>query len=184
MNDYTVPPDPSTPPSAVPPTPPPARKGAPWGKIALFGCLGLLVIAIILAVLGFFVYKMRDRSPVTTYETSEGETTDLSQGGTTTHSGTLVAGDEVAPDGSWYDEYPVQLSSGGRFIATLRSTDFDAYLIVVAPSGATMSDDDGGGGTDSRIERTVDESGTWLIRANTLRAGQTGAYTLTIETVP
>lgn len=184
MNDYTVPPDPSMPPSGSTPPPPPA-KSTPWGKIALFGCLGLFIIGLIVAGI-LVVFYLIGRDQVDTYGTTDGggEVSDLSGGGTSTHRGRLEAGDALAPDGSWYDEYPVSLTSGGRLIVTMESNDFDAYLTLMAPSGATTSDDDGGGGTNSRVERTIDESGTWRVRANSLRAGQTGEYSVTISTTP
>lgn len=183
MNDYTVPPDSTTPPSAAPPPPPPA-KSTPWGKIVLFGCLGLFLIGLVVTGIGVVIYMSRDRDGIQTYEVTEGEDggTNVSGGGRAVHRGTLGAGDNMAPDGSWYDEYPVDLSAGGRLVVTLESSDFDAYLTVIAPSGAMVSDDDGGGGTNSRVEREVDESGRWSIHANTLRPAQTGSYTLTIET--
>ncbi len=185
MNDYTVPPDPSMPPSAVPPPPPPPKKATPWGKIALFGGIGCFVLLLIVAGI-LVVFYLIGRDQVETYGTTDGggEVSDLSDGGTSVHSGRLEAGDALAPDGSWYDEYPVSLTSGGRLVVTMESNDFDAYLTIMAPSGATTSDDDGGGGTNSRVERTIDESGTWRVRANSLRAGQTGNYSVTVSTTP
>lgn len=184
MNEYTTPPSPTTPPSAVPPTPPPPGGGTPWGKIALFGCLGLFLIGLILGGIGVVIYMTR-RDEIQTYEVTDGDDgpADVSGGGTTVHRGTLVAGDNLAPDGSWYDEYSVTVGAGDRLVATLESSDFDAYLTVLAPSGAMTSDDDGGGGTNSRVDRIVDEGGNWRIHANTLRPGQTGSYVLTIETM-
>ena len=182
MTAYQVPPDPSMPPSAGS-TPPPPQK-SPWGKFALFGCIGLFVIGLIVAGI-IVVFYLIGRDQVQTVDGGNGGgVSDLTDGGSTSYTGTLAAGDLLAPDGSWYDEYPVTLNSGGRLVVTMESDDFDAYLTIMAPSGATTSDDDGGGGTNSRVERTVDEAGTWRIRANSLRAGQTGDYRVTVATTP
>ncbi len=43
------------------------------------------------------------------------------------------------------------------------------------------TDDDGAGGTDAQLIVTVGPSGTYVIRANSLQAGQMGAYTLEVE---
>src|SRR5688500_13036399 len=71
MNDYTVPPDPSMPPSAAPPPPPPPAKSTPWGKIALFGGIGCLVIGLIVAGI-LVVFYLIGRDQVETYGTTDG----------------------------------------------------------------------------------------------------------------
>ena len=50
-----------------------------------------------------------------------------------------------------------------------------------ATSGEMASDDDGGGGTSARVDLVPTETGTWEVWANSLTAGATGAYRLTIE---
>jgi hypothetical protein len=102
-------------------------------------------------------------------------------GGRQVRTGVLGVGDSSRADGSYVDNWLVVPSLGGRMIVTMESTDFDAYLTVTAPSGAIYSNDDGGGGTNARVEVTANEVGAWHIMANTLRAGQSGSYTLTIE---
>ena len=96
-------------------------------------------------------------------------------------AGTISSSDAVRDDGSWYDGWTLQLSNGEHAVITMTSADFDAYLTVVSPSGATTSDDDGGGGTNSRIQLTANEAGSWTIMANTLGSGETGSYTLTVD---
>jgi hypothetical protein len=203
MTDPTVPPEtpgpqpraPYTPPSSAPPPALPPAKGTPWGKIAIFGCGGLLLIGLVIGVIGAAIYMMNKRDNPDVVDTGPGTgivTTDgngnnggvVSGGGGNVHTGTLAAGDQVAPDGSWYDEYPISGNIGDRYAVTMVSDDFDAYLTVTSPSGAQNSDDDSGGGTNSRVEVTLTEGGTYRVWANTLRPGDTGDYTLTIAPLP
>jgi hypothetical protein len=200
MTDPTVPPGspasdprpPYTPPSASTPSAPPPAKGTPWGKIALFGCIGLTVLAIIVGVLGgLFWYLNRDATPDYTPIVPDVDTgvtppdTDvIGSSDPQVFQGTITSSDLVAPDGSWYDEYPISGSIGDHYVITMVSGDFDTYLTLTSPSGSTTSDDDGGGGTNSRVDMTLSEAGQWRVMANTLRPGDTGSYTLTIDRMP
>lgn len=99
--------------------------------------------------------------------------------------GSLSSSDPSLDDGSHYDCFNLQARAGERIAVTLRSNDFDAYLGVVegrnCPSGGTSeTDDDGAGGTDSRLQMTLG-SGPYSIRANSLSDGEVGRYTLTVE---
>ncbi|WP_420472292.1 peptidase [Brevundimonas sp. FT23042] len=99
--------------------------------------------------------------------------------------GQLSRADRLLDDGSFYDCFNLQAPAGERVQITLRSGDFDAYLAVVqgadCPAGGDVGgDDDGAGGTDSRAEVTIGPGG-YSIRANSLNAGETGRYTLTVE---
>jgi hypothetical protein len=101
-----------------------------------------------------------------------------------TVNGALAAGDPVLSDQSHFDCFRVQTRSGELYQVTMRSAAFDAYLSVGAGSScagdAVVSDDDGAGGTDAAA--TFSGNGeTWFVRANSLGAGQTGAYTLTFS---
>ena len=196
MTGPYVPPEPPSSPPGAPP-----KSGPPWGKIVLFGCLGLLVIGLVITGIGVAVYMMNDReapavveeigtpittpgAPSTTPSTVTPNPMGALSGSYEFRAGDLGPGDAMAQDGSWYDAYPLSYPMGTTVTATLRSSDFDAYLTVLSPSGAAYSDDDTGGGTDSRVTVTIDEGGTWNVWANTLRTGDTGAYTLTVETSP
>jgi hypothetical protein len=97
-------------------------------------------------------------------------------------SGTLAEGDQVRDDDSWYDGWSLDVEEGEHIVIVLGSPDFDAYLTLVSPSGrAFNNDDDGQGGTDSRLDMVVDEAGRWTVVANTLNPGDTGAYRLSVE---
>lgn len=201
MTGPYVPPEPPSSSPNVPPGPTPPKSGPPWGKIVLFGCLGLLVIGLVITGISVAVYLMNDRETPTVAEeidtsvATPGETsttpstvttgTGALSGSYEVRTGNLGPGDpETLLDGTWYDAYPMSYPVGTTVTATLRSSDFDAYLTVVSPTAWADSDDDSGGGTDSRVTVTIDEGGTWKVWATTLRAGETGSYTLTIETSP
>src|SRR5690606_3990717 len=90
-------------------------------------------------------------------------------------------------DGSYYDGYRYEGRAGERILITLTSSDFDAYLRWGRGSGADFQsityDDDGAGGLDARLEVTIPETGVYEIQANSYSEGETGRYTLTVETV-
>jgi hypothetical protein len=102
-----------------------------------------------------------------------------------TVNGTLAASDPLLDDGSHYDLYEYRGRAGDRIRITMRSSAFDAYLAGGVLQGGDLSvadtNDDGGGGTDSQLTVTVEASGVYVIRANSLSSGQTGAYTLSVE---
>lgn len=107
-----------------------------------------------------------------------------------TVNGTIAAGDQVLQqDNSLYDDYPVEVESGWNIHATMTSSEFDTYLILIDPQGnrATYNDDDaslGGNGTNSQINFTATASGTYHIYANAYQSGQTGAYQLAYSAGP
>ena len=67
---------------------------------------------------------------------------------------------------------------------TLESGDFDAYLafgrVTNGAWDSIATDDDSAGGTNAKLEVTIGDDGTYLIRANTLSSGETGRYTLKV----
>lgn len=103
-------------------------------------------------------------------------------------SGMLDLDDQVAEDGSYFDVYRFHGTAGQRIGVSQHSEDFDSYLQLGSMSDgdfeAEYSDDDSGGGLDSRIIATLSRSGEFLVRANSLSPGETGAYTLVVEELP
>jgi hypothetical protein len=102
-----------------------------------------------------------------------------------TVAGTLNQSDpRMSSDNTLYDDYVIQATSGQRLVITLQSGDFDAFLIWGTGAGGSFvpsqNDDDGGGGTNSRLEVTVGESGRYTIRANALRENESGRYSLSV----
>ena len=103
-------------------------------------------------------------------------------------SGQLDEDDAVLEaDGSFYEMWSYRGHAGEQVRIRMDSDDFDTYLAIGrldAGCGdfeeiATM--DDGGEGTNTLLEVTLPEDGEYVIRANSLNADQTGAYTLVVE---
>lgn len=99
-------------------------------------------------------------------------------------SGELKQGDEVLDDDSFADSYSFRGRGGQSVTITLTSADFDAYLafgrLVDGAYASLDSDDDGAGGTNSRIDATLPADGEYIVRANTLFKNKTGRYTLLV----
>jgi hypothetical protein len=98
--------------------------------------------------------------------------------------GTIATTDSLMGDGSRYDEWRFAGKARRRYRIILRSRDFDAFLAVGKGRGRAwdqaMTDDDSGGDTDASLLFVASADGEYVIRANTLSEGQTGAYTLTL----
>ena len=95
--------------------------------------------------------------------------------------GVLEAGDTVlADDGSLYDLYVYQGAPNDEVVITLRSDDFDAFLIGGPTEDDAFDlfeqDDDGAGGTDAEMVVTTNPSGEYFFLVNTYDPGQGGAY--------
>jgi hypothetical protein len=106
-----------------------------------------------------------------------------------TLEGRIGADSARASDGTPYDLYVYRGEAGERVRVTMNSAAFDAYLAVgtrAAPDceGDCRTNDDGGGGTNSAITATVPAGGVLQIRANTVGADETGAYTLSLANAP
>ncbi|MFL6210874.1 MAG: pre-peptidase C-terminal domain-containing protein, partial [Pyrinomonadaceae bacterium] len=91
-------------------------------------------------------------------------------------------------DGTAYDEYSFVGTAGQQITLTLNGTaPLDAYLILLAPDGVDIAEDDnGGGGTNARIPATtgfatLPQTGTYLVFANSAGTGQFGSYTLNLS---
>lgn len=100
--------------------------------------------------------------------------------------GRLEDTDPVMEDDSFYDYYTYRGRAGERLTITMESDDFDAFLAFGRLEGTTFEEiatnDDGPNGTGSQIEVTLPSDGTYVIRANSLSGGSTGAYTLRVNT--
>lgn len=103
-------------------------------------------------------------------------------------SGTLAQSDPAMYERGRFKVYQFQASPGRRYIATLESGDFDAYLTVARTVGGVtdhmLVNDDGmgGEGTSSRLRFTVPAAGTYLVLAQSLAEDGTGAFTLRLDT--
>lgn len=100
-----------------------------------------------------------------------------------TVSGRLDGDSPRLGDGSPYADRVLTVASAQRLRVTMRSAQFDAYLGVGVGGAALVTDDDGAGGTDARVEIDVPAGATVLIRANALSRGMEGVYTLHVERI-
>jgi hypothetical protein len=100
-----------------------------------------------------------------------------------TKSGSLATTDGRSPSRgtSYYaDLYTLSGTAGTQVTITMNSSAFDTFLYLRNGSGVVASDDDGNGGTNSKIVYTIPTSGTYTIDATSYSTNATGAYTLTL----
>jgi hypothetical protein len=98
------------------------------------------------------------------------------------HTGDLAAGDDRFPSGEYADAFTVVAGAGGRLEAELSSSAFDAYLVVLAPSGARAENDDvDGSTTDARVVMAAAEAGAYTVYVTSYAPGETGPYRLTLR---
>ena len=102
-----------------------------------------------------------------------------------TARGALDENDGIADDGSFFDAYAITVAQGDKLDVTLVSNDFDAYLDIGKMNGgtweSTISDDDSLSDTHAKVEWTIEDAGTYIIRARSFAQGQKGAYTLEVQ---
>lgn len=101
-------------------------------------------------------------------------------------AGSLTASDCTLLDGSYMDQFRLPITATGRIQVDVSSTAFDAYLILFIqnPDGSKVAvgaDDNSAGGTNARITRDVVAGETYLIGANSLLAGMTGTYQVSVQ---
>lgn len=97
--------------------------------------------------------------------------------------GALSFNDPQLPDDTYYDEYAFTGRRGETVVVSMNSDAIDTYLYIgtlrYGRYQELARDDDGGGGTNSRVELRLPEDGQYVIRASSL-AEQTGPYTLSL----
>lgn len=104
--------------------------------------------------------------------------------------GSLAETDPEMEDGSFYDYWTYTGRAGERIRISMSSEAFDTFVAAGTLAGGEFSEiasnDDGGenNGTNSVLEVTVPSSGVVTIRTNSLSGGETGAYTLKVESLP
>ena len=97
--------------------------------------------------------------------------------------GVLAPGDRELKSGEYYDVYDIEAEEGQRLTVTMRSRDFDTYLIVKRPDREQEDDDDASTDGDdgyrvSQVILTVPVTGTYRILATSYATGETGRYTV------
>jgi outer membrane protein assembly factor BamB len=105
-----------------------------------------------------------------------------------TINGNLTTGDCPLGDGTFYDTYSFNGTAGQRVAVSMTSSQFDTFLFMHRPDGSPLAlDDDGGGGTNSRIPSesgfiTLPVTGTYAIWANAFDPSDTtGSYSITLS---
>jgi hypothetical protein len=98
-------------------------------------------------------------------------------------SGSLATTDcssTIRTGGLYYDNFTFTATAGTTYTITLTSSAFDAYAYLLNGSTVLAQDDDGNGGTNSRIVYTATSSGTLTIHCTSYSAGSTGSYTVAL----
>ena len=96
-------------------------------------------------------------------------------------SGALAGGDDTLNSGEYVDRYRFAGRRGQRVAVDLTSSAFDAYTMVITPSGEQFENDDGDDGTDSRQELVLPEDGDYEVQVTSYRPGETGSYRFSVE---
>ena len=97
--------------------------------------------------------------------------------------GRLDAADPMLDDDSYYDEWTLTGAPGATYAARLSSSAFDSYMRVSGQGLDVGNDDDPNarGALNSRVDFVMPATGQVFIHANSFGAGETGAYSLTVE---
>lgn len=103
--------------------------------------------------------------------------------GQTTNGQNLSTSDCSFSDNlSRYFDYYTFNGTAGQQIAISMNSAFDTFLFLVNPSNQVLQDNNGGGGTNSRIPIILPTTGTYKIYATSNPNNTVGAYTLAIST--
>lgn len=101
-----------------------------------------------------------------------------------TKNSSLDSGDRALGDGSYFEAWFFEGRAGQQVTVTMRAGGFDTFLAVGRHNAdviETNDDYESGTSTNSRVTISLPADGMYMIRANSLEAAQTGAYTLTLE---
>lgn len=99
-----------------------------------------------------------------------------------TKDGLLEPGDEIAGDGPYQDRWMLNAREGQRLRIDMASTDFDSYLVLLAPNGTQIAaDDDGGGSNNASIGLRVSIPGAYTIITTSYNENaRVGAYRISV----
>lgn len=90
--------------------------------------------------------------------------------------------------GATFHAYWLQGTAGQTLRASLQSTAFDPYLVVLRLEGDSLrriqSDDDGGESTNSLVEWAIDRSATYVVVAGSYSGSSSGSYVLNVGQGP
>lgn len=99
-------------------------------------------------------------------------------------TGQLNDSSSVLPtDRSFFNAYTFEGRAGQQVEVEMSSNDVDPYLILLAPDGQNIAqDDDGAGGSNARLTATLPTNGIYTVLANTYNPGETGSYSIRLGT--
>jgi hypothetical protein len=105
-----------------------------------------------------------------------------------TVTGALRAEDPGFSQRGPFHVYRLEAREGTRYVADLRSSTFDAYLVLMREVGGltepVREDDDSGQGTDARLRFRAEGAGPYLLVAQALSEGASGPFTLSLQELP
>jgi hypothetical protein len=82
---------------------------------------------------------------------------------------------------SLHDRYALRTVAGARYVVTMASSEVDAYLVVVDPSGTVAAENnDDAGKLDARIDFVAATDGVYEIAATTNRPNAVGRYEVAV----
>ena len=84
------------------------------------------------------------------------------------------------------DQFFIFLAAGSQVRIRQGTQEFDAYLLLLSPGGGVVAENDDAtdATTDAQIVHTAAVSGFYLISACSALEGETGGYSLTVDTPP
>lgn len=94
----------------------------------------------------------------------------------------LAAADSVSSDGSLYDTWELSGTQGQQVTISVSAMSFDPFVALLDPSfvPVAVNDDLSGGTDDASLTYTLTATGTWTVIVNSLNAGGTGDYFLSV----
>ena len=98
-----------------------------------------------------------------------------------TINGSLTTSDCQAPDGSRADIYRLTVAAPTQVSMLLQSGAFDAYLLLLNADGDVIAEDDDSAGQSNAGMSGLLNAGTYYVVANSAAAGESGAYSLTVD---
>ncbi|MDP3279083.1 MAG: caspase family protein [Deltaproteobacteria bacterium] len=102
--------------------------------------------------------------------------------GAQTVQGVLAQGDATRPSGEFADSFQYTFPAGAAVRLEATSEALDTFLIVRSPSGQEQQNDDGiPGTTNSALSFVTSEAGAYTVTVSSYRAGETGAYALSVQ---
>lgn len=103
-----------------------------------------------------------------------------------TYTGSLATSDtRNSTDGSFQDDYTVEVQRGWVITAVLTAPTFDPYVWILSPGqNSAVQLGSQPGAHVVTLTHTAETTGSFIVRANSNVAGQTGDYTLRITAGP